>query len=378
MTDAPPSETSHPKATTTTTKMRLPNVKELAKRFESGTRIEPRAVSNNNNNAPKRIGKFWLAENRPSTSRVVPRATPARRKSSLKRRTRSIELAIVTSSSDFRKSKSIGDFSVPAAAPAQPITPLPAPRRLPAQPNMLFEQAKNDESPAPPPPPPLPSAPPSRERIQRIPSYLKPTPAPRSLSGQASTLPRSPRLTTPPPPPPAQSQPGTLPINSFPRIPSIPVPDVPCSEHIANEDEDDDNCYEEIMLVTPNDSDASVTYRTTHQPVYFYESTDFTSPSPSVSNDNHNKHYPRDEEIFDEAEEEDHQNFPAQALPKIKERFLSATLQRNPRNSPKRMSSIELEKLFRFKSELQLNLSRKAKKPIFRHFHIIAILVKRG
>lgn len=214
------------------------------------------------------------------------------------------------------------------------------------------------------PPPPLPSVPPSKERIKRIPSYLKPTPAPRSMS---ATLPRA-RLKTPPPPPPVTNQFDTLPVSfrssstssstgGLPRIPNIPVPDVPFIPL------DDDNCYDEIMLVTPSSNTCIPTHqRLESEYTYESQSTDFSRPEPpraSGSEPNSSRRaYPRDEEIFDEAEEEllEEQRF--QKVPEIKERFLSSTLQRNPKSS-KRMSSMELEKLFRFKSELQLNLSKK-------------------
>ncbi|CAI2336033.1 unnamed protein product [Caenorhabditis sp. 36 PRJEB53466] len=393
MSDAPTttSEAQLPtssKTTTTTTKMRLPNVKELAKRFESGARIEHKPVT------AKRIGKFRVVENiqQPSTSRVVRGSAIPRRRSSLKRRTRSnSELAVIVTSSEFRKSKSIGDFS-PGAGKAPEfipgpliVVPQPAPRLRLQTTSMIVDSLKKDEIPvyeercrvsltipmsedpssASPvsPPPPIPAAPPSKARIQRIPSYLKPTPAPRSMSATCSTLPRT-RLKSPPPPPPAQSF-DTLPINfrssststssGIPRIPSIPVPAVPAPSQII----DDDDCYEEIMLVTPvtdpESSTPTACYIPTHHPVhsetseYSYESTDFTRPCKSNQN-NHD----REEEVFDEADELEEAMDP----PKVRERFLSATLQRNPK-STKRMSSMELEKLFRFKSELQLNLSKK-------------------
>uniref|UniRef100_A0A1I7T4D7 DH domain-containing protein n=1 Tax=Caenorhabditis tropicalis TaxID=1561998 RepID=A0A1I7T4D7_9PELO len=384
-------------AATTTTKMRLPSVKELAKRFESGARIEHKPVT------AKRIGKFRVVENiqQPCTSRVIRGSAISRRKSSLKRRTRSnSELAVLVSSSEFRKSKSTDDFSPGEAelsieGPSkeihfEPLVPLPAPR-LRLQTSMIVDSlsstpsSKKDSFPvyeercrvsltipiedstptsAVSPPPPLPSAPPSRERIKRIPSYLKPTPAPRSIS---STLPRA-RLKTPPPPPPTSTVnkfdtlPGNLrtlvmPTSSissgFPQIPSIPIPVVPSSSIAPI---DDDDCYDEIMLVTPNQS--STSYQATHiktaeSSEYSYESTDFTRPIFDRSDTIPTRH-PRlyDEEVFDEAEEEID-------APKVK----FSTLQRNPKPS-KRMSSMELEKLFKFKSELQLNLSKKMSKSV--------------
>ncbi|UMM15990.1 hypothetical protein L5515_013195 [Caenorhabditis briggsae] len=459
--------------TTTQTKMRLLSVKELAKRFESGARIEHKPVT------AKRIGKFRVIENNNhiQQGRVVRGSAIPRRKSSLKRRTRSSsELAVLSTSSDFRKSKSTDDFSPGPNTSAsfrieQPCSsrstvveenlesPRPAPRQRALQATSMIvegsssscslqdskpfssnspeasslESSRKDATPiyeercrvsltipitSEPspvsPPPPIPSAPPSQERIKRIPSYLKPTPAPRSMS--SSTLPRA-RLKTPPPPPPVgmpgpqgstegplrsqeptgeslrfqgsqgsqdpaeeslrfrgsqggshdtypnpqpllKSHFGTLPVNfrnpvrnsitsNFPRIPSIPVPDVPFTEA-----PEDDGCYEEIMLVTPHES--STSYIPTHRKsaeladYCTYESTDFTKPDVMGTVP---RNFLRDEEVFDEAEEEEE-------VPKVKERFLSSTLQSNPK-STKRVSSMELEKLFRFKSELQLNLSKK-------------------
>lgn len=115
------------------------------------------------------------------------------------------------------------------------------------------------------------------------------------------------------------------------------------------------------MLVTPND-DLTTSYIPTHvkseSSEYSFESTDFSKPEilersfmETVPRRSYHPRYPQEEEIFDEAEEE-------LEIPKVKERFQSSTLQRNPKSS-KRMSSMELEKLFRFKSELQLNLSKK-------------------
>lgn len=120
------------------------------------------------------------------------------------------------------------------------------------------------------------------------------------------------------------------------------------------------------MLVTPitdpETSTVTACYIPTHHPVhsesseYSYESTDFTRPCNSSHNHQPSRHS-RDEEVFDEADEAEE----AVEAPRVKERFLSSTLQRNPKSS-KRMSSMELEKLFRFKSELQLNLSKKVRR----------------
>ncbi|EGT57224.1 CBN-TAG-218 protein [Caenorhabditis brenneri] len=369
--------------------MRLPNVRELAKRFETGARIEVhhRPVT------AKRIGKFRVIESSfqlstssgstpSSTTRVIRGSAIPRRKSSLKRRTRSnSELTVTTSSTDFRKSKSTDDFS--PGAVRETLVPLPAPRLRLQTTNMTDTPQKDtipvyeerlrvsltipiEGSSSVSPPPPLPSAPPSRERIKRIPSYLKPTPAPRSMS---STLPRA-RLKTPPPPPPPGVPSGafdTLPVNfresgssrtsGFPRIPSIPVPDVPGPaprDTPASQDTPDNDDYDEILLVTPHES--SMSYQPTHHKEYFYESTDFTRgpsrPAPFERSDTvptPRRQRQESEEVFDEAEEE------VVVPPRVK----FSTLQRNPKSSSKRLSTMELDKLFRFKSELQLNLSKK-------------------
>ncbi|EFP06951.1 CRE-TAG-218 protein [Caenorhabditis remanei] len=295
--------------------MRLPNVKELAKRFETGARIEHKPVT------AKRIGKFRVVENiqQPCTSsssspscRVIRGSAIPRRKSSLKRRTRSnSELAaavLVVTSSDFRKSKSTDDFSPPGGGATTSVSqeappsdnkytesaeslPRPAPRLRLQTTSMIVESTKKDTIPvyeercrvsltipsqepssssAVSPPPPLPSAPPSRERIKRIPSYLKPTPAPRS-----STLPRQ-RPPPPPTAPPVNFRSSTLNSNSgaLPRIPNIPVPDVPSSAAATVPTvTDDDDCYEEIMLVT---SQECIPTHIKFNSEYSYESTDFT------------------------------------------------------------------------------------------------------
>ncbi|CAB3404205.1 unnamed protein product [Caenorhabditis bovis] len=376
------------KASTTTQKMTLPNVKELAKRFESGAKLEPKPT--------KRIGKFRIIENSANSSKIFRINALPRRRSSLKRRTKSIgEICSLNSSaqySEIRKSKSI-DFDEKRSnknnndnnsngvfpkfnisqersdAENQKLTierktvegennvkqvPLPAPRskiqNMPANQDVLLyeercrvsltiDSSSSSSQAQPSPPPPLPTMPPSKERIRRIPSHLKPTPAPRTSPAlmAPSTLPR-PKFKSPPPPTMPQTN------ENFPKIPNIPVPETPAII-------DDEDCYEQILTDGPPMSTSMHPYMSTQNDDYAYGTTDFSRPTVSSSQCHRNDD--DDEEVFDEATEAEEN-----MMPKVKQRFLSATLQRSSK-SGKRVSSVELEKLFRFKSEFQLNISKK-------------------
>ncbi|CAD6194022.1 unnamed protein product [Caenorhabditis auriculariae] len=341
-----------------------PRVRDLAKRFEAAPSVATRTCKRGGVTR-KDNGKSQIGGNGPPR---VFQSAGQRKKSSLRRRTQStgdVKRRPEPGESSIRKSVS-SNFSDKNDAPGLEAKPVPTLRR-----KAMTSETRKDPRPtyqervrvsltttatkrpqvSPPPPPAVPANPPSAERLRRIPSYLKPTPLPRSsatLPMSFATL-RRPQIKSPPPP--VSKKPEIT--KQLPRVPNIPVPKPPRNDLDVVED-----CYEEILMTNDTEPTPSLSPSSSRDDSFsshYFGSGSYCSRTASCSCrrcKRRSQHDVREEEeVFDEAEPE---------LPAVKPRFLSATLQRAAKPSQRRpVSSLEFEKLFRFKSEFQLNLSKK-------------------